>query len=350
MAVFSTLQNRHLYVVSAYKAAVANTDDAGTIGSVKVSEGAPAGKELHFLYKGADNVLKSDRIQLKNLDYVKAIDASEMVTPLKVKEVTLDSTINSGAPISGQDYLLRIAFRQFYGMSDEDQYFKDAAVHATASMSASDFYKAMVKALNLAFSREVGATPDANPYLEFSVDNTTTATKLIIKEKEQGWTLGLGAKEPVYFEVIPTTVYDGHDDLVWGVVTDATPAKYTKKGGEGTDKDDLVPNPAIVVGTNAIGNGTKIADLEWFCMGERGDQYRMMGYPNYIPTKYLVDPTQQYHVLEIHHAFTDTGVNSYRSEKDITIVAPATSAGKAALNSLIGAINEAAGTEYATLA
>jgi len=345
MSVFSTSQNRHLYVVSAYKAAVANTDDAGTIGSVKVSEGAPAGKELHFLYKGADNVLKSDRIQLKNLDYVKAIDASEMVTPLKVKKITLSADINGGAPVSGQDYLLRIAFKQFYGMSDEDQYFKDVAVHATANMTANDFYTAMVKALNLGFSREVGATPDSNPYLEFSVDSG-----IVIKEKEQDWHLGIGVKEPVYFEVIPTTIYDGHDDLVWGVVADATPAKYTKKGGEGTDKDDLVPNPAIVVGTNAIGNGTKIADLEWFCMGERGDQYRMMGYPNYIPTKYLVDPTQQYHVLEIHHAFTDTGVNSYRSEKDITIVAPATSAGKAALNSLIGAINEAAGTEYATLA
>ena len=325
--VFSTNQNRHLYVVNAYKATVANTDDAGTIGSVKVSEGAPAGKELHFLYKGADNVLKSDRIQLKNLDYVKAIDASEMVTPLKVKKITLSADINGGAPVSGQDYLLRIAFRQFYGMSDEDQYFKDVAVHATANMTANDFYTAMVKALNLGFSREVGATPDSNPYLEFSADGG-----IVIKEKEQDWHLGIGVKEPVYFEVIPTTIYNGGEDLVWGVVTDQTPAKAD-----------------AVVGTTGVGNGTKIADLEWFCMGERGDQYRMMGYPNYIPTKYLVDPTQQYHVLEIHHAFTDTGVNSYRSEKDITIVAPATSAGKAALNSLIGAINEAAGTEYATL-
>jgi hypothetical protein len=50
--------------------------------------------------------------------------------------------------------------------------------------------------------------------------------------------------------------------------------------------------------------------------------------------------------LEIHHAFTDTGVNSYRSEKDITIV----SDNKAVINSLIGAINSAAGLNIATLA
>ena len=118
-------------------------------------------------------------------------------------------------------------------------------------------------------------------------------------------------------------------------MTDATPAKS-----------------AAVVGVNALGNGTKIADLEWFCAGERGDQYRMAGYPNYIPTKYLVvDPTKQYNVLEFHFAFTDTGVNSYRSEKDITVVFPLGDTGKEydEINAFIGAINNAAGTSIATL-
>jgi hypothetical protein len=81
-------------------------------------------------------------------------------------------------------------------------------------------------------------------------------------------------------------------------------------------------------------------------MGERGDQYRYMGYPNYIPTQYLVDPTKEYNVLELHHAFTDTGVNSYRSEKDITIVAD----DAAKLDSFIGAVNTAAGLSIATTA
>jgi hypothetical protein len=55
----------------------------------------------------------------------------------------------------------------------------------------------------------------------------------------------------------------------------------------------------------------------------------------------LVDPTAEYHVLEIHYGFTDTGVNSYRSEKDITIVAP--TAKKSALNSFIDALESATG-------
>jgi hypothetical protein len=252
---------------------------------------------------------------------------------MKKIEITLDPTINSGAPVSGQDYVLSINFKNFFSSGDASQYFKDAAVHATANMTASDFYKAMLKSLNAAFSREPGATKESNPYLKFSVDDTTTATKLIIEEKPQEWALGTKKVRRIMFDVFPSTVYTGGDDLVWGVVTDATPAKAD-----------------AVVGTNAIGNGQQIADLEWFCMGERGDQYRMNGWPNVIPTQYMVDPTKQYHVLEIHYAFTDTGVNSYRTEKEITVVAEASADGKTALNRLIGAINTATGLQIATLA
>ena len=299
--VYSVNQNRHMYIVKAYNATVGANSAVGTIGGFKVS-GKGNDKELHFLYKGPDTVIKSDRIQLKNLDYCKYVAAAEMVTPLKTLEITLNADVNEGAPIAGQDYILRIAFRQFYGMSDEDQYFKDAAVHAVKNMTAAAFMTAMKNALDLAFSRETGATKTSNPYLKFEA----SGNKLVITEKEQPWTLGIGAQEQVLFDVIPTTVYSDGDEFIWGVVTDKTPAKED-----------------AVVGTNAIGNGKKIADLEWFCMGERGDQYRMKGYPNYIPTTYLADATQQYDVIELHHAFTDTGVNSYRSEKDITLAGAA---------------------------
>ena len=330
MAVFSTNQNRQMYVANAYNAAVTDASAVGTIGAVKVTD-----NELFFYFRGADTVLKSDRIQLKNLDYVKAIKASDMVTPLKSVEVTLDSAVNGGVPVSGQDYVLRINFRQFYGMSDQDQYFKDAAVHATAAMSdAQKFFTAMKDALDKAFSREVGATATSNPYLDFAVSGSGSSAKLVITEKPQEWSLGIQSQERVYFDVFPTTIYTGGDDLIWGIVTDVTPSKAS-----------------AVVGTNALGNGKKIADLEWFCMGERGDQYRMAGYPNYIPTTYLADPTKEYCVLEFHYAFTDTGVNSYRSEKDITVAFPMGASGAEydEINAFIGAINTAAGLSIATL-
>jgi hypothetical protein len=87
-------------------------------------------------------------------------------------------------------------------------------------------------------------------------------------------------------------------------------------------------------------------------MGERGDQYRMVGWPHYIPTKYLLDPSKEYNVLEIHYAFTDTGVNSYRTEKEMTLVFPVGAAGSEydEINAFIGAINSAAGLSIPTLA
>ncbi len=318
MSVFSTNQNRQFYVATEGADTVSETSKAGAIQLKSIDNGVD--KELYFIVKGADTVLKSDRIQVKNLSYVKAVSAADMVTPLKSVLVSLSADVNEGKPVVGQDYILRINFRQFYGMSDQDQYFKDVAVHATKEMNTtpSKFYEALVKALNFGFSRELGATKDSNPYLKFE----TTTDGVLITEKEQPWTLGTQAQEPVYFDIVPTTIYVDGADEIWGTVTDKTPAKAT-----------------AVVGSTGIGNGKKIADLEWFCMGERGDQYRQIGWPNNIDTKYLVDPTKQYNVLEVHFAFTDEGVNSYRSEKDITIVSESADV----INALVKAINTATG-------
>ena len=158
-------QVRHLYVANKF---VAEPTALATNGDMKVKTFGDIDKEVYFEVMGPDTVLKSDRIPVKSICYAKAIAASAMATPMKKVKVVLDSSINGGKPIVGQDYILRINLRQFYGMSDEDQYFKDAAVHATKSMDATAFYAAMEKALNLCFSREVGANTKSNPYLKFS--------------------------------------------------------------------------------------------------------------------------------------------------------------------------------------
>lgn len=329
MSVFSTNQNRQFYVIN--KVVTDLTKPTTGDVQVKVIDNG-IDKELYFMVMGADTVLKSDRIPLKNLSYAKAVPASDMVTSLKCVKVSLNADVNNGAPVIGQDYILRINFRQFYGMSDQDQYFKDVAVRATSSTTATaiDFYEKMVEALNLSFSREVGATRNSNPYLSFDWDEDG----IYITEKEQSWTLGTEAQERVYFEVVPTTIYVDGVDEIWGTLEDKTASKDTAE-----------------LGTPAYGNGKKIAGLEWFCMGERGDQYRQIGWPNNIDTKYLVDPSKQYDVLELHYAFTDDGINSYRSEKDITFVAVSddatgqSTAATTGIDALVSAINKATGLQ-----
>lgn len=320
---FSTNQNRHIYVASAY-GDVSETSAVGTIKVKTVDNGVD--KDLYLIYKGADTVLKSPLIPVKNLSYVKATKKEDLRTPFKSQKITLNTEVNGGKLVAGQDYVLRIVLNHWIGMSEYDTYVKDAVVHATAKMTTEQFYKAMVESLNMAFSREVGATKKNNPYLDFKAN----AAGITITEKEQSWKLGLEQSEPVLFNAQPTTIYikEDNDDEIWGTVTSNTAKKSE-----------------VVVGTTGKGNGHDIADLEYFCMGERGDQYRMVGFPNYIPTTYLVDPSKEYNVLDLHFAFTDDGVNSYRSEKEITVV---DTDGKA-IDGIIAEINKAAGTSVKTI-
>lgn len=322
MAVFSTNQNRQLYVVD--KVEALTKDSAAKTLEVK-STGKGPEKELFFKYKGADTAMKSDLIPVGDIEYVKAVKAADMAAKLKQVKVTLDADVNGGNPVSGQDYILTINFRQFYGMSDEDQYQKFGAVHATSSMTPEKFYLKMAESLTKNFSKEIGT------YLTFE----GAADGLTIKEVEQPWVLGTYAQEQVYFDVIPGVIYADGDEVTWGVTQ-----------GTGETKNSKGETVTALAEAGLVGNGKKIADLEYFCMGERGDQYRNVGWPNSIPTKYLVDASKEYNTLEIHYSFKDTGVNSYKSDKDITIVAEDV----AVINAIITAINTETGLETEALA
>lgn len=336
MATFSTNQVRQLYVAKALKTPHVLASDAA--GSIAVKNDT-AKNHLYFEYKGADNLMRSDLIDIKNILYAKATDADDMAHELKSVTVTLATDVNGGAPVAGQDYILRIVFRQYVGMSDEDQYFKYGMVHAYAGMTASDFYKKLALSLAKNFSREVV------PLVKFTltnsedeavpVDATTkesslieTYTALVIDEVEQPWRLGIMEQTPVYFTVQPTTITVNGDERIWGTVEDTDPA-------------------------GTIDNGKKIADLEYFCMGERGDIYRGVGFPNNIPTTYLVDPTVKYNVIDIHYAYVGSNESVQKSEKTITLVVPKVGANNQAsnalANSIISAINTATGLTIATL-
>ena len=330
MATFSTNQVRQLYVAKELKSShVLATDTAGSI-AVKSDT---AKNHLYFEYKGADNLMRSDLIDIKNILYAKATDADDMAHELKAVTVTLDSEVNAVAPVAGQDYILRIAFKQYVGMSDEDQYFKYGMVHAYAGMTASDFYKKLALSLAKNFSREIvplvkfvltNSDSEAVPVDATTKESslTETYTALVIDEVEQPWRLGIMEQTPVYFEVQPVPVTVNGDERIWGKVEDTEPA-------------------------GTIANGKKIADLEYFCMGERGDMYRGIGYPNNIPTTYLVDPAVKYNVIDIHYAYVGSNESVQKSEKTITLVIPKVGAknnvSNALANSIITAINTATG-------
>ena len=354
---YSVNQVRQLYVAKTLKPSHVLASD--TAGSIAVKNDT-AKNHLYFEYKGADNLMRSDLIDTKNILYAKAIDANAMVHKLKAVTVTLDSEVNAGAPVAGQDYILRIAFKQYVGMSDEDQYFKYGMVHAYAGMDADEFYKVLALSIAKNFSREVvplikievhskdtkskggfdsngymvvtpttkdnGKSDTTNPY--YATDTLVTDIDSIrITEVEQPWRLGVMAQTPVYFTVQPVAVMVNGDERIWATVTEST--------------------------NGTIANGKKIADLEYFCMGERGDIYRGVGFPNNIPTTYLADPTVKYNVIDIHYAYVGSNENVQKSEKTITLVVPKVGANNQASNKLandiITAINTATGLNITKL-
>ena len=358
MATFSVNQVRQLYVAKDLKSPnVKATDLAGSIAVKSDSKK----NHLYFEYKGADNLMRSDLIDIKNILSVKATDADAMAHELKSVTVTLDTNVNGGAPVAGQDYILRIAFRQYVGMSDEDQYFKYGMVHAYAGMNADEFYKVLALSIAKNFSREVvplikievhskatkskggfdsngymvvtpttkdnGKSDTTNPY--YATDTLVTDIDSIrITEVEQPWRLGVMAQTPVYFTVQPTTVLVSNDERIWGTVTDNEDA-------------------------GTIDNGKKIADLEYFCMGERGDIYRNIAWPHNITTTYLVDPNIKYNVIDIHYAYVGANESVQKSEKTITLVVPkvgeTNQVANVLANNIITAISTATGLTIDTL-
>ena len=312
MATFSENQVRHLYVAKAL-----GSTNAGDIAVTANSE------DLYFKYIGVDGAQRTDLIPLANITQAQAVRYDKSLRQLTKFKVALDATVNGGAPIPGQEYLVRIKFFEWGSLSMEDQYFKHGVVRAYSGMTATQFYTAMAASITLNLSRE------QIPLLTVTSD----ANGVYLQEIEQPWTLGTKESQPLIFTVGCDTIID----------TITTGAEYTW---------GVVTKPASGV---FVSNGKVVADMEYFYMGERADQYRGVGFPNVIKTTYLVDPTIEYNFIELDYFYQGGGIDVHKSQKHITLVVPAVGAGIAAkvalANTIITAINTATGkTTVAALA
>ena len=332
--VISINQVRQLYVAKAVKT---DTETLATAGDIAPKADA-AKTTLYFQSMSPAGIVASDKIDLKHILYAKATPSKALAHKLVRYSVTLDAGVSS-TPVAGQNYILRLAFRQYIGVSEEDQYFKYGEVIARSGMTASDFYKKMAISLAKNLENKTGSTPLVNIYLNRAAEDETdvpvTATtkesdlnkddynKIIIEEAEQPWVLGMMPQAFIPFTPQFLTITVDGEDRLWGVATVVTPKK-------------------------TVPDGHLIADLEYFCMGARGDIYRGMGYPNIIKTAYLVDPSAVYDVLDIHYCYTGSNESAQKSEKTITLVAVDDGI-HTAMNALIEAINKASGLTIATL-
>lgn len=304
--VFSTNQARQFYVM---KGTLNNGtfNTSNNVKSVVTDKKAP-----YIIVKGAAGDTRSDL--LTNIESVKITDGGALARKLKSVKVVLDNSV-----VAGQDYILNIEFQQFTGMSDEEKYFKFGMVRGKSGMTATQFYVELLTSLFKNFSRELTKLLDFAVITETnkaagtqtavnSISDLATYTgaaaatqiaAICINEHSQAaeYRHGIKAVEPVLYTVTTGTIKVSGDDVTWGTVSN------------------------VVAGAGTINNGYLIADMEYFYMGERGDQYRKIGWPNNIDTTYLVtDPTASYDVLDVHYSYVGSGEGVQKSEKDLTVV------------------------------
>ena len=337
--VFSTNQARHLYVVSDVKESFSSPIVAG-----EIIPGAADG-DLFFEYMGADKVARrSDLIPIESITYAKATSSEDLAVKAKAYKVTVSSAAqdaNNSSKLFGGDYTLKLNVRQYNSLTDEGAETRVADVRVPkAGMTASLFYIKMACALAANLSHEIApivnvylatsggataaeVTPEdakaliaANDDTQYTTKYSSTYTGITVVEAEQPWVLGTLPFETVDFSVVPGILeFEDGDTIQWGTA-------------------------AAVESGVTYGDGKKIADLEYFCLGERGDVYRGIGWPNTIKTDYQVNPESEYSVIDIHYAYQGTCEDIQKSEKDITLVCL-----DAKLSALISAINDATGAQ-----
>lgn len=299
MAIFNVNQNRQFYVINEV---LTDSTEPAKIGQINLGK-TKDGKQIWFKHFGEGGLTRTDIIDVDNICYAKESTKESMQRKLRKATVTLDSSyLDEGNPISGQDYVLRIQVNNYLAPGDACVLIKSSAVHAVKGMTAAQFYKKMAESLKKNFSR------DPQPILEFS---SSESGVVITEVGNQPWRRGVISQNAVSFEVIPTTITYSGEEVVWGK----------------TEYADT---------TTVVGNGPKVADLEYFCMAERGDMFRNMGWPNNIDVKYMVDPSKEYDMLDLHYYFSGNGVQVHKSEKDITIVTDTTSVMTALKTALTG--------------
>ena len=404
-------QVRQLYVAKALRASTAALTTAGDI----LPKADAAKTTMYFQYMSPAGLVASDKIDIKNVMDAKATPSSALAHDLLKYKVSLDSTV-SATPVAGQNYILRLAFRQYIGLSEEDQYFKYGSVQAVTGMTAEQFYQAMLDSLQKNLAKEpklvtlsltgdkatvtmatnTGITVTAKTFgtagnsLKFAIAAVDAAAAGVTASTSAGVTtitasLTAAAKKISDLKALIAADADSKD-LIVITGTDSTTVEaettavaltggttdgiYIEEGIQDwvlgmmpqafipftpqflsilVEGDDRIWGTATkVASTSSVPDGHLIADLEYFCMGARGDIYRGMGYPNIIKTTYLADPEAVYDVLDIHYFSTGSNESVQKSEKTITLVA-VDDGSHTAMNALIGAINTASGLTIATL-
>lgn len=242
---------------------------------------------------------KSDIIE--NVLWAKVTTSDALATPLKMIPVKFAA---GHTPIKGETYIVRVSFPEIPGAGIESWTTKSTAVQVKNEDASAVIKK---------FEAELAELLPA--YIEV-VDNAGTL-EIAAKPEALAYKRGFRPMVIPEFNVAVNKVTDDGELVDWAELKDGLLATSTK-------------------GTL---NGTyKLADMEYFALGERGDEYRQMGWPDVVyEPEYKVEIGKPYNVLVLHYGYKGANDQSHLSEKDLIIASTATAETLAAVAKALGA-------------
>jgi hypothetical protein len=308
-------QVRNLFYVKALKSGDQAMTTPGDLKVIKGTNVKLSGKEyIQLQYVNPDGqVIVSDFI-VKDQAKVEAVAGKG--TPLKKAVLSLVED-----PIAGEDYIVDILVHNYQTIAENSVLAKYGAAHATTGMSKTELLFKLAKSFAMNFRRDAHLNDFFTFKLATAADGTGTEKEvtihskesefgdsyiyLIIEEKKQTtWYRGTFPMQTVHFDVAPHTVISNGDEV----------QPFATEGESGLVK---IEETATV-----IPNGYDMADLEYECHGEIGDQLREAGYPRNIRTKYAIsdaDVTKMFDAVEIYFYYIGRNTSVQKAEKQLTL-------------------------------
>mgnify|MGYP003630003872 CR=1 FL=1 len=303
-------QVRHMYVGNAPAATVtdlATLKSAGVANDLVLlgADGAAvaAGSAFKLYAKDAlGNVISSDTIKADNVLHVKSV----AYTAPTLKLVTISAlTVDANSL-----YTVNIEIQGHGSLSPEDTYLKQGFYKAVAGNDQEDIVDGLIASLNRNFSREVGATATTNRSFTFAKTGTGASAALTVEGKLDANGFDGDKKISTYNRFI----VDIHC-TTYPTVTITTP------------------------GSDGVGTGYQVVEMEYYLLGERGDTYRKNGYPfNIVGPDLASSVSGSYDLIEI--AYFDEGRDeAKKSKKGLTIAIPTAAAPNANVNGVVADLN-----------
>lgn len=348
--VFSTNQVRQLFVVNNVATTLANPGDAKAIEITGINGDTSKPAYMIQSLNADGDPVKSDYIIKPQIRQINIRTAANLHVNKPAISITNTKTVMSGTPATGDytdgdTFYINFTFPAFISLTNEEDFTKTVSMRYNynkqgvpyttekwGNVALKDNWAVqMAKAIYDAFNARQNMD---NTLIEVgmkqnTVSNNSVWNEVIIVAKDPIWRRGLSENRLNDFTISNLTFENLHNPelsslplennsrvIVYGSQSNSVMgnafSSYTFPTGDTT--------VLATVPDYYIKDGKMIADLEYFCMGERGDIYRMKGWPNFIETRYLVKPDKEYDVVDIHHYYQGEGTNDDKSEKVTTLV------------------------------